>query len=300
MSDDDRRFVPDARAVRRGFERAAAGYDSAAVVAREVGKRMLERLQYVKQSPQRILDAGCGTGQDTAKLAAHYPQASIINLDSSPAMLAAGRAMTPWWKRQLPFLSGNAANQVCADLQSLPLASGSVGFVWSNLALHWCNLDHCIAEMHRVLQTDGLFMFTTLGPDTLKELRSAFDGLDAYEHVQRFIDMHDIGDALVRAGFADPVMDMEILTVTFDDFHSLARDLKATGATDHLPSRRPGLLGKRLWKSVAERYETFRREGKLPATVEVIYGHAWKPPVRLLADGRQVVEFRPFKRASGA
>jgi malonyl-CoA O-methyltransferase len=174
MTDDDRRFVPDARAVRRAFERAATSYDSAAVVAREVGRRMLERLQYIKQSPQRILDAGCGTGRDTAKLAAHYPQASIINLDSSPAMLAAGRATIPWWKRQLPFLSESAAHQLCADLQALPLANESIGFIWSNLALHWCDLDRTIAEMHRVLRADGLFMFTTLGPDTLKEMRMAF------------------------------------------------------------------------------------------------------------------------------
>jgi malonyl-CoA O-methyltransferase len=294
------RFVPDPRAVRRAFDRAAGGYDSAAVVEREVGERMLERLQYIKLTPRRILDAGCGTGRDTLKLAVRYPEARIVGIDSAHAMLAAGRVAAPWWKRQLPFLSGSATDQVCADFHALPLANASIGLVWSNLALHCCDLDRCIAEAQRVLQTDGLFMFTTVGPDTLKELRSAFASLDAYEHVQRFIDMHDIGDALVRAGFADPVMDMEILTVTFDDFRSLARDLKATGATNHLPGRRPGLLGKRLWKRVAERYETFRKEGKLPATVEVIYGHAWKPPVRVLADGRQVVEFRPFKRASGA
>jgi malonyl-CoA O-methyltransferase len=297
MTDDDRRFVPDARAVRRAFERAATRYDSAAVVAREVGRRMLERLQYIKQSPQRILDAGCGTGRDTAKLAAHYPQASIINLDSSPAMLAAGRATIPWWKRQLPFLSESAAHQLCADLQALPLANESIGFIWSNLALHWCDLDRTIAEMHRVLRADGLFMFTTLGPDTLKEMRMAFAGLDDYMHVQRFIDMHDIGDGLIRAGFADPVMDMEILTVTFADFNGLANELKATGSTNHLPGRRPGLLGKRLWHSLAERYEAYRKEGKLPLTVEVIYGHAWKP-VPKSVNGRQVIEFRPYNRAS--
>ena len=281
MTEGDRRLVPDARAVRRAFERAAAGYDGAAVVAREVGERMLERLQYIKQSPRRILDAGCGTGRDTAKLAAHYPEASIINLDSSPAMLAAGRATAPWWKRQLPFLSGSAAHQVCADLQALPLANGTIDFIWSNLALHWCDLDRAITEMHRVLRTDGLFMFTTLGPDTLKELRSAFAGLDDDMHVQQFIDMHDIGDALIGGGFAGPVMDMEILTVTFADFNALARELKATGSTNHLPGRRPGLAGKRFWHRAAERYETYRKEGKLPATVEVIYGHAWPPSRRI-------------------
>lgn len=261
---------------------------------------MASRLDYIKCAPRRILDAGCGTGHGSRLLAARYPDARIACVDIARNMLTAGRGEAPWWKRHLPFLAGTATDSVCADLQALPLADGSIDLVWSNLALHWCDLDRAIAEAHRVLRNDGLLMFTTLGPDTLKELRAVFAGLDDYPHVNRFIDMHDIGDALVRAGFADPVMDMEMLTITVDDFAGLTRDLKATGVTNHLRDRRPGLLGKESWRQAQARYQGLRRDGKLPVTVEVLYGHAWRPRAKVLADGQQVVEFHPYKRAPGA
>ena len=281
----------DKRAVRRAFDRAATTYDDAAVLQREICDRMAERLQFVKFTPHTILDAGCGTGYGSRKLLAHYPEAQLLALDVAPAMLRAARSHTPGWQQWLPWLSRSRASYVCGDLEALPLKSAGIDMLWSNLALQWCNdLDAAFAGMQRVLAPDGLLMFSTFGPDTLKELRQAFGQLDGFPHVSRFADMHDIGDALVRAGFDAPVMDMDIVTLTYDDLATLMRDLKAIGAHNAAAGRRQGLMGKGEWRSLQAIYETFRRDGKLPATYEVIYGHAWRGEAPL-ADGAQVVKF---------
>nr|MBA2689605.1 malonyl-ACP O-methyltransferase BioC [Burkholderiales bacterium] len=259
---------------------------------REVAQRMFQRLEYIKLEPKRIVDAGCGTGHDASKLASRYPKANLIALDLAENMLRASPIAAPWWKRHLPLLGGQSIHYVCADMEKLPLASNSVGLVWSNLALPWVDLGRSVAEFHRVLAVDGLIMFSTLGPDTLKELREAFAGLDRYQHVNRFIDMHDIGDALVHAGFADPVMDMEIITVTFGDIAAMVNDLKSLGMRNRLVGRRPGLMTPAQWRQVAAHYEAQRRDGKLPVTIEVVYGHAWKPQPKTTSDGRQVIQFR--------
>ena len=292
----DSRFLPDKHAIRRAFERAVHTYDGAAVLQREVAERMFTRLEYVKVRPERILDLGCGTGHGTRLLAERYQQASIIAVDHVEAMLRFNRDSAPWWKRRLPLLNRKSPRFVCADMEALPLAPNRIGLVWSNQALHWGDMQQCVAEAHRVLETGGLFMFSTLGPDTLKELRAAFTSVDGYEHVNRFIDMHDIGDTLVHAGFADPVMDMEIITVTFDNVDGLTRDLKSLGGGTHLEGRRQGLMAPSCWREVSRRYEAMRRDGKLPVTAEVIYGHAWKPQARASADGRQIVQFRDYPR----
>jgi malonyl-CoA O-methyltransferase len=290
-------MLPDKRALRRAYARVARDYEQAAFVDREIAGRMHERLGYIKHEPARVLDAGSGTCLDGPRLAQRYPNAHIVHLDLSTDMLRAPRVASSWWKRHLPFMGNTQPAAVCGDLEALPIAAGSIGLVWSNLALHLCDLDRALVEMHRVLAVGGLAMFTTFGPDTLKELREACAGLDAYEHVQRFIDMHDVGDALVRAGFADPVMDMEMLTVTFDDFAAIARDMKAGAATYYAATRNPGLMGRKRWRRMIERYEAQRRDGKLPVTLEVVYGHAWKPAPRSTADGRQIVEFRTYRRS---
>ena len=281
----------DKRAVRRSFERAATTYDAHAVLQREVCDRMAERLQFLKFAPGTILDAGCGTGYGSRKLLAHYPEARLVALDIAPAMLRAARSQCPAWQRLLPWLARSRASYVCGDLEALPLKSAGADMLWSNLALQWCNdLDAVFAGMHRVLAPDGLLMFSTFGPDTLKELRQAFGQLDGDPHVSRFADMHDIGDALVRAGFAAPVMDMDIVTLTYDDLAALMRDLKAIGAHNAAAGRRQGLMGKGEWRRLQAIYETFRSAGQLPATYEVIYGHAWRgaaPP----PDGGQPIRF---------
>lgn len=280
----------DKRSLRLAFEHAAATYDASAALQNEVCRRMLARLDYIKHRPQAILDAGSGTGNALAALRERYPQAGIVALDIALAMLGRGRRRLPWWKGLL----ARRPQAVCADIERLPIAGSTIGMVWSNLTLQWVNdLQSALAEMQRVLVPGGLLMFSTFGPDTLKELRSAWQGADGYTHVNRFIDMHDIGDMLVRGGFADPVMDMEYFTLTYEDVRGLMRELKAIGAHNVTRGRPAGLYGKALLATVTRRYEAFRRDGRLPATFEVVYGHAWKPQPRLSPAGRPVIEIKP-------
>ncbi len=282
----------DKREVRRAFSRAAADYDAAAVLQREVCARMLERLEYIKLQPERILDAGSGTGWGTRRLVQKYPSAQMIALDIAGGMLQAARGHSGWWQK---LFGGTGQMQVCADMEALPLAANSLEMVWSNLAVQWCNdLPATFAELHRALKVDGMLMFSTFGPDTLKELRRAFNGVDRHNHLNRFTDMHDIGDMLVHSGFAEPVMDMEYITLTYDDVRGVLQDLKAIGAHNATAGRGQGLMGKRAWTSLVENYERLRINGKLPATFEVVYGHAWKPQPKQTADGRAIIK-TPFK-----
>ena len=281
-------FLIDKRQVRRAFNRAAADYDTAAVLQREVCSRMLERLEYIKLQPARILDAGSGTGWGTRQLAQRYPNAQIIALDMAISMLHIARGRSSWWQK---LFGGAKQTQVCSDVEALPLAANSLEMVWSNLTVQWCNdLPATFVELHRVLKVDGLLMFSTFGPDTLKELRLAFNGVDQHNHLNRFADMHDIGDMLVHSGFAEPVMDMEYLTLTYDDVRGVLQDLKTIGAHNVTAGRAHGLMGKNAWARLIENYERLRSNGKLPATFEVVYGHAWKPQPKQTSDGRAIIK----------
>ena len=291
----DEAFRIDRQALRRSFERAAATYDAAAVLQNEVCQRMLARLDFVKQHPAAILDAGCGTGNALAPLARRYPAARIVALDIAVRMVERARVRIPNWRR---LLGRSVPAVLCADIECLPLATASCDMIWSNLALQWADDPaRVFAEMHRVLAPGGLLMFSTFGPDTLKELRTAYDGIDRHVHVNRFIDMHDLGDMLVHHGLGDPVMDMEQITLTYSNARHLMRDLKAIGAHNLLRGRHTGLSGKHAFARVEQRYETFRRDGSLPATFEVVYGHAWKPQPRRAPSGRPVIEIKPEKRS---
>jgi malonyl-CoA O-methyltransferase len=289
----------DKRLVRRRFERAAAGYDAASALQREVGARLVERLDLVRLQPARILDAGSGTGWLAGRLAARYPRAAVVELDSSLAMLRVGVRAGAWRRRLADLVRCARRQPVCADIEQIPLAPASVQLVCSNLALAWVDrLDAALRELHRVLGRGGLLMFTTFGPDTLKELRAALapTGVPA---VHPFADMHDVGDLLVRCGFADPVMEMERLTLTYRDLAALLAELHAAGGRTALPGRPPGLRG-RAWRArLEQRYAPFRVEGRVPATFEIVYGHAWKPEEapRLAPDGRAVI--RVERRGGG-
>jgi len=287
-------FLVEKKQVRQSFDRAAKTYDAAAILQREICNRMLERLQYIKQVPNAVLDVGSGTGYGTRALMKHYPKAEVMALDLAPGMLLAARGQTPWWKRKLPLLQTSRESFVCGDVDHLPLKTSSMNMIWSNVTLQWCNdLNVTFSELHRVLAPDGLLMFSTFGPDTLKELRQAFGGLDGHTHVNRFTDMHDIGDMLVHAGFSTPVMDMEYLTLTYQDLMSLLKELKAIGAHNVTQGRRHGLMGKSEWQALQRNYEQFRRDGKLPATFEVIYGHAWVNQKNLkTADGSHIIQMQ--------
>ncbi|MBK1706814.1 malonyl-ACP O-methyltransferase BioC [Halochromatium glycolicum] len=261
----------DKRAARRAFERAAASYDQAAVLQREIGTRMLERLDYVRLTPKTVLDLGCGTGHGLDDLARRWRRARVIALDLAEAMLQRARRRGTWLNRPKP---------VCADLESLPLADDSVDLIVSNATLQWAgDLAAAFAEMRRVLRPEGLLMFTTFGPDTLIELRRAWAAADggAHPHVSPFLDMHDIGDALVRAGFADPVMDAERVTMTYSTVTELMRDLKAIGGRNALQARARAMTGRATLSAMEQAYEQERRDGRLPSTWEVVYGHAWMP-----------------------
>src|SRR5512135_1107210 len=282
----------DKREVRRSFSKAADSYDAAAVLQREVCSRMLEKLDVIKLQPVRVLDVGSGTGWGTRQLGERYPKAEVVALDIALGMLQHARGTASWWKK---LFAARRESYLCADVEALPLATQSMDMVWSNLAVQWCNdLPATFGELHRVIRNDGLLMFSTFGPDTLQELRIAFAGVDGYNHVSRFADMHDIGDMLVAAGFADPVMEMEKLTLTYDDVRAVMQDLRSIGAHNATAGRAPGMLGKAKWARIVQNYETLRRDGKLPATFEIIYGHAWKAQPKKRADGRAVIQ-TPFK-----
>lgn len=280
----------DQRQVRRNFARAAPTYDGVAVLQREVGSRMLERLDYVRIEPRQVLDLGCGTGASLAALRERYPRASLIGVDLSEPMLLAGQAQRSRLRWLLPFLRGNRLPLLAADATRIPLRQQSIGLLWSNLMLHW--VDDPLAvfrEVHRLLEVDGLLMFSTFGPDTLKELRASF--ADGHVHAQRFTDMHDYGDMLVECGFSDPVMDAEVLTMTYASFDDLLRDLRQSGGACAMRARRHGLMGRSAWTAARAAYERLACAGRLPATVEVVYGHAWKAQPKKTADGRAIVRF---------
>ena len=299
MTDIDLDFAE----VRRAFDHAATSYDAHAVLQREVCDRLLERLDFMTLQPGRVLDIGTGTGYGLAHLLARYPAAELCALDIAPAMLNAARARLPrptWTQRALQRLTPSPSNRthlMCADMERLPLAPDSMNLVWASLALQWAHdLEATLKGFHRVLAPGGLLMFATFGPDTLKELRAAFAAVDDAPHVNRFIDLHDIGDMLIHAGFASPVMEMDMLTLTYADLKSVMRDLKGIGAHNAAMARRRGLLGKSAWTRLEQAYESNRVEGRLPATFEVIYGHAWAGDKTRREDGRQVIQFNIGER----
>lgn len=285
----------DLRQVRRNFACAASGYDQVAVLQREIASRMLERLDYMKIEPDHVLDLGCGTGASLLALGERYPKSHVIGADFCEAMLQTARSKRSCLRWQLPFLRGKKFSLVSSDAQALPLRSNAVGLVWSNLMLHWLDDPvRAFREMHRVMDVGGLLMFSTFGPDTLKELRGSFS--DGHAHTHRFADMHDYGDMLIECGFADPVMDVEVLTMTYSSLDDLFRDLRQNAAVCALNSRRRGLAGRSAWRTARANYETLIRDGRLPATFEVVYGHAWKAPATRTPEGNAIVRFDPGQR----
>lgn len=269
MSDE---FFLDPRIVRRSFDRAARTYDAAGAVQREIRARLLERLDIVRLTPATVLDLGAGTGHASRELKRRYSSAKVIALDLSFAMLRESARQQSLLRRFAP---------VCADAHRLPLRSGSLDLVLGNLLLEWCHdPDAVFAEVARVLRPQGLFTFTTVGPDTLKELRELWRGVDAATHVHRFIDMHDFGDALLRAGFAEPVMDTERLTVTYPSLDALLGEIRGSGARNVAQGRARGLTGRARGAAVLARSEALTRNGPLRVSVEVIHGHAWAPAER--------------------
>ena len=270
-------YRPDKRNVAKSFSAAAEHYDDVAILQRQTADELLDRLSFMTVTPQRILDLGTGTGRNLSLLNKRYPQAQLLGMDIAPAMLKQaqkrykkdlGLSRLLPNKQRLSLFSG--------DAESIPLADESVDMVYANLSLQWCDPQRCFNEIARVLKPNGLLMFTSLGPDTLTELRQAWAAVDDYPHVNLFYDMHDVGDAMTGSGLADCVLDIEPYTLHYTDAMAVMRDLKVLGARNVNEGRRKGLTGKHLLKQVGTEYERFRQNEGLPASYEVIFGHAWK------------------------
>ncbi|MBB5207655.1 malonyl-ACP O-methyltransferase BioC [Chiayiivirga flava] len=261
----------DSRQIRRAFGRAASAYSATAVLQREVESRLLEQLDYAKTPPKRILDLGAGPGRASAALKQRWPKAHVIALDLALPMLVEARRHAGWWRPKF--------SRVNADASAVPLSDGSVDVIFSNLCMQWIpDLPALFAEWRRVLSPGGLLLCSTFGPDTLHELREAFAHADDEEHVSPFAPIQTVGDAMLAAGFRDPVLDGDTFTLTYADAMTLMRELHGIGAGNALAARRRTLTGKQRLRRAVEAYEAFRQpDTRLPATYEVIYAHAFGP-----------------------
>ena len=251
------------------FNAHATQYEQAAKVQLEIGERLFERLEYLKIKPKYILDLGCGPGHFSQRLKKYYPDAQVVGLDLAYFMLKQAKAKQGWRKKWA---------LVTGDMVSMPFASGVFDLVFANQVIHWSHpLSHVMGELNRVMKAEGCLMFSTLGPDTFRELRDAWATVDKFAHANDFVDMHDIGDSLLAEYFLDPVVDMEVLTAHYPSLPQLLHALKAQGVRNINPARNPGLTGKQSWCGFKQAVSAFcTEEGKFPLTYEVVYGHAWK------------------------
>ena len=264
----DTEFALDRRAVMRSFGRAAAHYEASARLQRQVRADLLDRLQFFTLAPERVLDLGAGTCQSTAQLRRRFPRAQVLAIDIAEGMLQAA-PRSRWWWRPAPA-------RICGDARALPLTAHSIDLIYSNLMLQWCDQpDAVFGELARVLQPGGLLLFSTFGPDTLHELREAWAAADDHSHVSLFLDMPQLGDALMRAGFAEPVLDVEQHRQYYPDAHALMRELKHLGAHNAARARARGLTGRARLAAMLAAYERLRTSAGLPATFEVIAGAAF-------------------------
>lgn len=256
-----------ARHVRRRFDRAAATFDEADFVHRHAAKGIYERMSPMLVNVKTILDAGAATGGATRELARRYRASHVISLDRSLGMLKAARRKRSRFAR---------ISELQADASALPLRSGSVDLVFANMLLPWIDdVGRLFPEINRVLRKDGLFVFSAPGPDSLGELRQAWAAVDSGEHVNSFMDMHDVGDALIRGRMREPVLDVDCLTVTYRDADALIDDLTRAGARNSLAGRRPTLTGKRRFAQMRCALNSLRAEGSLACRLELVFGHAW-------------------------
>ena len=253
--------------VRKSFNKASSIYNENAFLQNEIATRLSEKLKVISVDPETIIDLGSGTGFLSEKTAKIFPDARLVCVDFA----------------QQSLIKNSQKLKVCADSNQLPFKSNSVDFVVSNLMMQWCtDLKTLFNECHRVLKPQGLILFTTFGPETLKELKKSWSIVDSSPHVNEFIDMHDIGDQMIQSGFQSHIMEMEKLTLTYEKVIDLMRDLKGIGAQS-VDNRSKSLTGKTKFKKMLEMYESYRENGKIPATYEVIYGHAWKDDITFAA-----------------
>ena len=292
-------FELDSALLRRHFELVGAR-NLEDFLSQEVASRMLERLDYMLIKPRRVLDLGCGAGFDLAQLKTRYPEAEVVGVDfvATPIRLAQQRLATPQGVlRRLLGKSAPPPQFFTAEAARLPLKNDSISLIWSNLTLATlANPLPVFQEMRRVLEVEGLTLFATLGPDTFKELRSVFPD-NTGPRVHPFIDIHDLGDALIQAGLSDPVLESERITLTYSSFDEIIRELREVGSPNACLGRPRGLTGKGILMRARAAYEVLRADERLPVTVELIHGHAWKAAPRTAPDGRHIVRLhRPGKQ----
>jgi malonyl-CoA O-methyltransferase len=254
---------PERAASRRQFERVAAGFGAAAFIHDETRRRLLERLEFCRIAPRTLVDLGSGHAAAARVLAASYPAARVLALDSSPAMVEAGRA------------DDGGYQSVLADAQRLPLADLSAALLFANLLLPWCRPEAVFAEAARVLEPGGLALFSTLGPDSFKEIRHAWAGVDDAIHVHGCIDMHDLGDLAVASGLEEPVLDVDRIEVSYPDVGALVTDLRTAGAMNVAAGRRRGLTGRERWHQFERRLMNLGRDGRIVITLELVFVQAW-------------------------
>ena len=273
--------------IARSFSQAAKSYDAAAFFQRIAGERLFERLDFFKLEPKNIIDLGCGTGVFTRELSGRFSQANVTGVDIAEGMIQ-------WCQQQ-----SSSEDYICADAINLPFEDNSQDLIFSNLAIQWVeDLPALFAELNRVLKPEGLLLFTTLGPDTLKELKQSFAAVDQQQHVNDFIDMHNVGDAMLQAQLLDPVVDAEPVIISYDKAIELMRDLKDIGAHNVDNRRDNGLMSPKKLRAVEKAYAEFKLDdGQLPATYELVYGHAFGSEKKQTTDYHQyIVELAEGKR----
>jgi malonyl-CoA O-methyltransferase len=276
----------DVRDVARSFGAASHSYDAAAVLQAEVRNELLSRLEILKVPPRNVLDLGAGTGLGALELRRRLRGARIVAMDIAAPMLQKVRQRSPFWR---PIRCVNA------DASALPFKAGSFDVVFSNLMLQWVvPPDRAFAEIRRVLRPGGVLLATSFGPETLRELRDAWAVVDRTAHVSEFIDVHDLGSALQRAGFAEPVLDVDRIMHFHADVSSLARELKLIGAHNMDQHRARALTGKHRYQQMVQAYEVRRVPKGLPVTWQVVNAVAWAPesfpsPAAAMVDGEAYV-----------
>ncbi|GJL83222.1 MAG: malonyl-[acyl-carrier protein] O-methyltransferase [marine bacterium B5-7] len=275
---DDTEYPLDRRRVRQAFDASADQYEEAAHLQRYVAEQLVDRLVDLAPQAKRIVDLGCGTGYLGRCVKTHYGDADMVSVDLAPSMTHHAAATT-------------SGNFVCADIETPVFANSSFDLAVSNLTLQWCDFVKVFERIGEWLTPGGLWIFSTLGPDTLMELRNAYRSLDDTPRVHRFTDMHHLGDALLALGFKDPVLETERVTMTYPSVSLLMRDLKAIGAANADRQRERGLSSPRKHRQLVENYEQLRdADGQLPSTWEVVYGHAWQPgPSSVRVDFNSVI-----------
>ena len=270
----------DGRALRRAFDRASDSYDRVASLQRQVRTELLSRLQYFTLQPQRIVDLGCGTAEGARWLQRRFPVAQVVAADLSTSMLRAARRHLPLWRRRFVRIGARA--------EQLPLASGSVDLWFSSLMLQWCEDPLPVfAEARRVLRPGGLLLLSSLGPETLRELRAAWGKADDGPHVSEFAHPAQVTEALGVAGLHEAVLDVDLYTRHYDDAHALMRELQLLGARNAAATRARGLTGKGRLRTMIATYESMRESGGLPASFEVIFASAFAAGARSSAAGAE-------------